>query len=59
MKQSTADQMEGKAHEIKGKLKEEAGKATNNPNLHGEGLDEKLGGKIQKKIGDVEKVVEK
>lgn len=59
MHQSTKDHVEGKAHEIKGKVKEEAGKATNNPNLQGEGVDEKVGGKIQKKVGDVEKVFEK
>ena len=32
---------------------------TNNPNLTAEGQDEKLGGKIQKKVGQIEKVLEK
>ena len=59
MKQSTKDQIEGKAHEVKGAIKEKVGKATNNPNLEAEGQDEKLGGKIQKKVGQVERVVEK
>jgi len=59
MKVSTKDQLQGKIHEAKGKIKEQAGKATNNPNLMGEGQDEKLGGKIQKKIGQIEKVFEK
>jgi uncharacterized protein YjbJ (UPF0337 family) len=59
MKVSTRDQVKGKLHEAKGKVKEEVGKATNNPNLMGEGQDEKLGGKIQKKIGQIEKVLEK
>jgi uncharacterized protein YjbJ (UPF0337 family) len=59
MKQSTRDQVQGKVHETKGKIKEQAGKLTNNPNLMGEGQDEKLGGKIQKKIGQIEKVFEK
>lgn len=59
MNQSTKDHVEGKTHEVKGKVKEEIGKATNNPNLQGEGVDEKVGGKIQKKVGDVEKVFEK
>jgi uncharacterized protein YjbJ (UPF0337 family) len=59
MKDSTKDQVQGKVHETKGKIKEEIGKATNNPDLMGEGQDEKLGGKIQKKIGQVEKVFEK
>ena len=59
MKDSTKDQVQGKVHETKGKIKEQIGKATNNPNLMGEGQDEKLGGKIQKKVGQVEKVFEK
>jgi uncharacterized protein YjbJ (UPF0337 family) len=59
MKDSTKDQLQGKVHEAKGKIKEKAGILTNNPNLQAEGQDEKLGGKIQKKIGQVEKVLEK
>jgi uncharacterized protein YjbJ (UPF0337 family) len=59
MKDSTKDQVQGKLHEAKGKIKEKAGILTNNPNLQAEGQDEKLGGKIQKKIGQVEKVFEK
>lgn len=59
MKTSTKDRVQGKLHEAKGKVKEQVGKATNNPNLMGEGQDEKLGGKIQKKIGQIEKVLEK
>jgi uncharacterized protein YjbJ (UPF0337 family) len=59
MKASTKDQLQGKVHEVKGKIKEQAGIATKNPNLMGEGQDEKLGGKIQKKIGQIEKVFEK
>ena len=51
MKDSTKDQVQGKVHEAKGKIKEQAGKLTNNPNLQAEGQDEKLGGKIQKKVG--------
>jgi uncharacterized protein YjbJ (UPF0337 family) len=51
MKDSTKDQVQGKVHEVKGKLKEKAGILTNDPNLQAEGQDEKLGGKIQKKIG--------
>jgi uncharacterized protein YjbJ (UPF0337 family) len=57
MKQSTKDKAKGKFHEIKGKLKEKVGKATNDPNMEAEGQGEQMGGKIQKKIGQVEKVV--
>ena len=58
MKQSAKDQMEGKLHEVKGAVKEKAGQVTNNPNLAAEGQDEKLAGKVQKKIGQIEKVFE-
>ena len=59
MKDSTKDKVEGKAHELKGAVKEKLGRATNNPNLEDEGTVEKIGGKVQKKVGDIEKVIEK
>lgn len=59
MKRSTKDQIGGKAHELKGKAKEKAGQLSNNPNLIAEGVDEKGGGKIQKKLGQIERVFEK
>ena len=58
MKQSTKDQAQGKFHEVKGKVKEEAGRATNNPRLEDEGHGEKVIGKVQNKVGQVEKVLE-
>ena len=59
MKDSTKDKVEGAVHDAKGKLKEKIGRATNNQDLEAEGQDEKVGGKIQKKVGDIEKVFEK
>jgi uncharacterized protein YjbJ (UPF0337 family) len=56
IKQSTKDRATGKAHEIKGKIKKEAGRAMNKPNLQQEGENEELGGKVQRKVGEVEKV---
>jgi uncharacterized protein YjbJ (UPF0337 family) len=44
---------------MKGKVKEKAGQVTNNPNLAAEGQNEKLAGKVQKKVGQIEKVLEK
>jgi uncharacterized protein YjbJ (UPF0337 family) len=44
---------------LKGAVKEKVGRVTNDPDLESEGTGEKLGGKIQKKVGDVEKVFEK
>jgi uncharacterized protein YjbJ (UPF0337 family) len=51
--------VEGKLHELKGKAKEVAGKIANNPDLADEGQAEKIGGKVQKKVGQIEKVFEK
>jgi len=59
MKDSIKDKLEGTLHDVKGTLKEKVGQATNNPDLEAEGTGEKVAGKIQKKVGDVEKVFEK
>ncbi|HTB15955.1 MAG TPA: CsbD family protein [Bryobacteraceae bacterium] len=59
MKDSTKDQVGGKVHEVKGKVKEKIGQLTNNPALQDRGTDEKVSGKIQKKVGQIEKVFEK
>ncbi len=59
MKPSTKDQLQGALHEIKGGAKQAAGEVTNNPNLAAEGQGEKLAGTIQKKVGQIEKVLEK
>ena len=58
MKESTKDKIEGTLHEAKGKVKEESGKAIGNPDLQDRGTGEKVAGKVQKKVGDVEKVFE-
>ena len=59
MNQSTKDEAKGKFHEVKGKVKEKVGRATNNPDLEVEGKVEEFAGIIQKKIGQVEKAFEK
>ena len=59
MKPSTKDQIKGKLHEMKGKVKAKVGQVTNNPNLEAEGENEKLAGKVQMKVGQIEKVFEK
>jgi uncharacterized protein YjbJ (UPF0337 family) len=58
MKASTENEIAGKVHEVKGKIKETVGRVANDPGLEGEGIGEKIGGKIQKNIGQVQKVVE-
>jgi len=55
MKSSTKDKAEGKKHQVKGKIKETAGKAVGNEDLEAEGKGEKLEGKVKEKVGDVKK----
>jgi uncharacterized protein YjbJ (UPF0337 family) len=57
VKPSTKDELEGNLHDLKGKVKQEVGHAVNDPNLEAEGQAEKIGGKIQKKVAKVEKVL--
>ena len=59
MKPSTQDQTEGALHELKGKVTEKMGQVMDNPKLAAQGHDEKLAGKVQKKVGQIEKVFEK
>src|ERR1700683_2859065 len=59
MKTRTKEKKQGKLHELKGTAKEKAGQIANNPDLTAEGVDEKVGGKVQKKVGQIEKVFEK
>lgn len=59
MKPGTKDQVEGRIHEVKGKVKKMAGQAVNNPDLESEGIAENLSGKVQKKVGQLEQVFEK
>jgi uncharacterized protein YjbJ (UPF0337 family) len=59
MNPGTKDEVAGKIHELKGKIKEKVGQVTNDTDLEDEGTAEKIGGKIQHKIGQIEKVIEK
>ena len=56
MKSSIRDRAEGMGRQAKGKAKEIAGRATNNPDLEGEGLGEQVAGTAQRKVGQVKKV---
>ena len=55
MKPSTQDKVEGTVKDLKGQAKEAIGKGTNNPRLRDEGQADQVEGKVQKKVGDVEK----
>ena len=59
MKSSTQDKAEGTGNQLKGKIKEHAGKAVGDPNLRDEGRADQAAGKVQKKVGDVKKVFDK
>lgn len=59
MKSSTTDKAEGKFHEVRGKMKEVAGDLSDNPELEGEGIGEKIAGKLQQKVGQAKKVLGK
>ncbi len=57
MKSSTKDQAEGTFHQMKGKIKEVAGKLSDNPEMEAEGTGEKIAGKVLEKICQVKKVL--
>jgi len=56
MKSSTRDKAKGTFHKATGKIKEIAGKLSDNPKLEGEGAGEKIAGKVQEKIGQAKKI---
>jgi uncharacterized protein YjbJ (UPF0337 family) len=58
MKPSTEDKIKGSLHEVKGAIKEQAGKATGNCCLETKGKVEKLIGKAQHCTGNAEEAVE-
>jgi uncharacterized protein YjbJ (UPF0337 family) len=57
MADSAKDKVKGAFHRAKGKVKEAAGKLTDNPKLHAKGVAEKLAGKAQEKVAQVEKAL--
>ena len=59
MKSSAKDQAEGKFHQTKGKVKEMAGRITDNSKLEAKGKSERIAGKVQEKIGQIKKVLGK
>ena len=59
MKSGTKDQAEGTFHQLKGKVKEIAGKLSDNPKLADEAPGDKIAGKVKEKIGQIKKVFEK
>ncbi len=56
MDESTKDKAEGKKDQVIGAVKEKAGQLTGNEDLEARGAVQKTAGKVQDKVGDVEKV---
>ena len=46
------DKLEGRADELKGKIKEGVGDATDNRDLQAEGVGDQAGGKVEQAIGE-------
>jgi uncharacterized protein YjbJ (UPF0337 family) len=51
------DEVEGKADELKGKLKQAAAHVTDDPALHDEGMTDETAGKVQGAIGTARRKV--
>ena len=59
MKSSTKDKIKGSFHEMKGTMKEEVGKITNDRNLKAEGKAAKKVDKVEHRIGHAKQAVAK
>ena len=59
MRRSAEDKIKSTLHVVKGTVKAKMGHSTNTPSLTVEGKSEKLAGKVQRKIGELEKILEK
>jgi uncharacterized protein YjbJ (UPF0337 family) len=51
------DELEGKAEAFKGKVKQEVGKFTDDPELHDEGVADEAAGKTQETVGTAKRKV--
>jgi uncharacterized protein YjbJ (UPF0337 family) len=59
MTPATKHRVEGSLHKVTGAIKEKAGQVLNSPDLELEGKTEGVAGTAQKKIGELEKIIEK
>ena len=55
MKRSTKNQIQGRARQVKGTIKEKTGRITKRRSLAIRGTAEKQVGRLQKRVGDIEK----
>ncbi|MBA2623221.1 MAG: CsbD family protein [Chthoniobacterales bacterium] len=56
MDSSTKDKIKGNVDQAKGAVQEKTGQATGDREMEDRGTANKVGGKIQEKVGDVKKV---
>ena len=56
MKSSTKDKAKGRLEQVKGVVKEKAGRATGNTRTQDSGTVDKVKGTVRNKVGDVKKV---
>jgi uncharacterized protein YjbJ (UPF0337 family) len=59
VKSGTQDKIEGTAKTFAGKIKEAAGRAVGNPRLEAKGDCDQIEGNVQKKVGEIKKVLGK
>jgi uncharacterized protein YjbJ (UPF0337 family) len=59
LKRSTKNESKGAAKDIKGRMKEGAGRAMNRPDIQDEGTADRAEGKVQKKVGQIQRVFDK
>jgi len=59
MRESSKDKAKGKFHEVKGKIRQTVGRAAHKPGLEARGQVEKISGRIQGKLGQAERALEK
>jgi len=57
VKDSTKDKIEGNAKKVAGTVKALVGQTFHKPRLEEEGAEQKAVGKVQAKIGEIEKVL--
>ena len=58
MKSSTKNEAAGTAKTLAGKIKAATGKAIGNPRLESEGKADQIEGRLQKKVGQIQKVLD-
>lgn len=53
------DEIKGKLHNIKGRVKEAAGAITGDKKTQAEGLAERVGGAVREKVGEVKREIKR